>query len=523
MVKNAFDVLQRIFFLGFILLILGIQKLFLMSKQSLIILSRISLVGLIFFNLILFYSPRMLNWGFVIGFVVVGLTLSSTFFFIGLIFVMVGILISPYVSDFVHHIFQVNYPFSHKVIITFLGLVVAITLLLFNEQYDDKRFLTGFLLQLALLDIENEEHLEQFQIFMAQEEFKQRKKEYLETHEQLHADLQSLYDKQNYQKVVHQGTPYVRLDSQIQQLVVDANTKLREQQVKKALKQIPKLLKARQYWEAYHLAAPLREEASKLGEFANEAKKYIDKEVNKLRSLYERGRYQQVINKGKLLTDSDCRVDKLVSDSREVKARVEKRKDLHKTIQRTSNYMKRRKYQQAIDFAKQSEYAKHPRIQTLINRAKFQLKKAREKNILARLRNIPSTEIESNIREYAKLLQIFSENEKYQRKLAYYKDQLDQLRRQPPLLVTQAQYGDKWPFTVPEGKLECLPPGILTFRVNNQTYAVNNLASSRGYKDITPIWREIPQTAKIQSVSITTKVDMLPLINRGLELCQPLE
>ena len=250
---------------------------------------------------------------------------------------------------------------------------------------------------------------------------------------------------------------------------------------------------------------------------------FRSKEVNKLRSLYERGNYKQVIKKGTPLIESDCQVKKLVSDTRKVKARVEERKRINKTIQRTSNYMKRRKYQQAIDFAKQSEYAEHPRIQTLIKRAEFQLKKAREKNILARLRNIPSTEIESNIREYAKLLQIFPDNEKYQRKLAHYKEQLDQLRRQPPLLIMQQQYGDKWPFTVPEGKLECLPPGIITFRVDNKTYAVNNLASSRGYKDIDPIWREHPQMTNSQNVPLTTKVDMLPLINRGLELCQPLE
>jgi hypothetical protein len=47
---------------------------------------------------------------------------------------------------------------------------------------------------------------------------------------------------------------------------------------------------------------------------------------------------------------------------------------------------------------------------------------------------------------------------------------------------------------------------------NGREYAVNGMASGRGYADIDPIWRDAPGPAP--------KVSIGPLIDVGLELCE---
>jgi tetratricopeptide (TPR) repeat protein len=533
-IKDALEVFKGLFFISVIFLVFTLRKIFVIIKEAFWMMIRILFVLLLLFSLTLFSIPRWtlsgfkrlgsalfaiprgINWLFVIGFIVLGLTLLTTFLEIGLVFILVGILISPAISDVAQNKAHFNYSTSIKVIVAFLGLSGAV--LLFIEQPNEKRFLAGFLVQTTRLDLEDEQQVGQLTAFIEREELTKRRLDYLERHEQLKTYLQSLHDGAYYQELVNQGQPYARFDSQIKQWVSNAETMLKQQQLENALKEVPQLIKVRQYQEAYRLAAPL-EEVPELKKQAELAKQHIDKEVEKLRSLYERGHYKEVIKKGMPLMDSDCRVKKLLLDTQKIQAMVEERKRMNKSIQRTKRFMKARQYQQAIDFASHSEYAQHPQMQKLIERSKLQMKKAKEKKILAKLRNIPASQVESNIREYAKLLQIFPDNEKYQRKLAYYKQKLAELRRQPPLLITQEEYGDKWPFTVPKGKLECLPPGIVTFRVNGKTYAVNNLASSSGYPNINNIWREKSQPG----TDTTTKVDILHIINKGLDLCKPLE
>lgn len=504
-IKETFWMITRIFLIGWVLFGL-----------TLLAILRWILRGLRLFGLVLLTIPRGINWLFVIGFIVLGLILSITFLEIGLVFILVGILISPIISDITQNKIHLNYSTSTKVIVALLGFSAAT--LLFFEQPNDKRFLAGFLVQMARLDLEDEEQLEQLSVFIQREELIKRKIDYIERHELLKAHLQSLHDDAHYQELFEQGKLYAQFDSQVKQWVYHAQTMLKQERLEKALKEVPKFIKAGQYREAYRLASPL-EDVPELKKQADIAKTHIDKEVDNLRSLYERGRYPEVIKKGMPLMDSDCRIKKLLLDTQKIQAMVEERKRINKTIERTKSFIKARKYQQAIDFASQSEYAQHPQMLKLIERSKLQMKKAQESKILAKLRNIPSTQIESNIREYAKLLQIFPENEKYLSKLAHYKEELAKLRRQPPLLITQEEFGDEWPFTVPRGKLECLPPGIVTFRVDHKTYAVNNLASSSGYPNIDKIWREKSQPG----TDTTTKVDILYIINKGLDLCKPLE
>jgi len=199
--------------------------------------------------------------------------------------------------------------------------------------------------------------------------------------------------------------------------------------------------------------------------------------------LYEKGRYKKVILKGTPYVESDCQVRRLVNNAQLAKAKLAEHRRFNKEIQKINQTIKARKYEQAIDLAKKSEYALHPKILKLIDKAKLKRKQAD------------------------------------QRKLMFYKKKLIDLRRQPALLITRDKYGDKWPFIVNQGYLECLPPGIVTFRLNDKIYAVNGLASSRGYLDIDEIWREDPIHEKLPHDSeMITKVDMGLIIHEGLKL-----
>jgi len=78
--------------------------------------------------------------------------------------------------------------------------------------------------------------------------------------------------------------------------------------------------------------------------------------------------------------------------------------------------------------------------------------------------------------------------------------------------VTRAQYGDRWPFTIESGYLDCIPPGAVVFRSQSGAYAVNGLAESRGFADVDPIWRDDP-------VNPGLKINIGPMIDLGLQQC----
>ena len=489
----------RILFIGLILLLLGIHFIpFLIQK-----------------------IPRMINWIFVIGFMAIGIVLFTTFFEIGLVFIVTGILISPTASELLQKIIRVNLASNIKVIIALLALVTV--MVLFHEETEEKRFFVGFLIQMAQIDYGNDKELNQLRAYLYGEELKKRKESYSSQREKLLAYLQFWYEDGHYQKVINQGSTYITFDSQIRQWVQKAKAVLKEQNLKTALEQVPQLLKEKKYREAYQLAAPLKE-TPELQKQAVKAKKIIDKEIATLRTSYEKGKYKEVIKKGTPYVDSDCQVRKLVNNAEKAMAELAERRRFEKVIKNINQLIKGRKYEQAIELAKSSEYAQHPKILKLIEKAKLQRKRAEEKKILARLRNLSPTQIEVHIREYSRLIKLFPDNQKYQRKLKHYKKKLIDLRRQPALLITQEKYGNKWPFTVPQGKLECLPPGIVTFRLDDKTYALNGLASSRGYLDIDEIWKEDPNQEKLPpGTELITKVDMGQIIHEGLKLCNPLK
>jgi hypothetical protein len=63
--------------------------------------------------------------------------------------------------------------------------------------------------------------------------------------------------------------------------------------------------------------------------------------------------------------------------------------------------------------------------------------------------------------------------------------------------ISRGDYADRWPFTVNEGVLSCVPIGSPTssavqavyFRVGATTYPLNGIAKGRGGPDVAAIWK----------------------------------
>ena len=93
---------------------------------------------------------------------------------------------------------------------------------------------------------------------------------------------------------------------------------------------------------------------------------------------------------------------------------------------------------------------------------------------------------------------------------------------QGSVTVSQKEYGDKWPLTVSAGTLRCIGPAqsIVIDVPGKGTYAINGTAKtirkrnpSTGWKLIDDIWRPDPSNKGL-------KVNIGPLIDRGLALCR---
>ena len=61
------------------------------------------------------------------------------------------------------------------------------------------------------------------------------------------------------------------------------------------------------------------------------------------------------------------------------------------------------------------------------------------------------------------------------------------------LKVSQEDFGDEWPFTVPDGELGCEEGAAYTFTHDGTVYALNGMADTWaevfGYADLDPIWK----------------------------------
>ena len=84
--------------------------------------------------------------------------------------------------------------------------------------------------------------------------------------------------------------------------------------------------------------------------------------------------------------------------------------------------------------------------------------------------------------------------------------------RETGIKVYKAEFGDKWPFTVEAGVVDCVRGGGAIFRSNGQTYQLNGTASHMGYQPVNPIWRDNPEINGL-------KIDIGPMIDLALKQC----
>lgn len=445
------------------------------------------------------YILRLINWIFVIGLLLVGAFLSRTLFFAGIILIITAIFISPYIQDFLDKFFKVNYLLSVK----FIVILMAILMTFFSLQYETEENLS--VAKFVLYQLYTGEDTDKLKNILDKEAENKTKQDYISIREDVRAELKYLYDDSQYYEVVQQGARYITFDSYIRKLHRDAEDKLRQEQLKVVLAIVPKLVEEKKYIEAYRLAKPF--DVEELQKVMVKAKKQIDENFENLKKWYKSGKYSKVIKTGTKQIDSDCRIKTLIARAEIAKKSKDKNKSIKQTIKKTSRLIDSRKYKSAIALVNNFEFSDNPKLQALVKRAKSKIKKIKEKKIIRKLRNIPSSQIEANLREYANLLDLFPNNKKYQQKLKYYNQKFLKIGKKPPLLISEEEY-KKWPFTVPKGELECMPPGKVTFKVNDKIYSISELAIATG--DYLKIG-SILQDDRIKGLAIITE--------KGLELC----
>ena len=108
-------------------------------------------------------------------------------------------------------------------------------------------------------------------------------------------------------------------------------------------------------------------------------------------------------------------------------------------------------------------------------------------------------------------------------------------------VVKESDLGDRWPLTVLEVKIRCIPIGVgaVVAEAGGTTYALNGiakgLANEYGFADLESIWRDSPDferlveaAAKSEGISVKearglmgtpTKVSIAPLLEIGTALC----
>ncbi|RHW21709.1 DUF2511 domain-containing protein [Pseudomonas jilinensis] len=86
------------------------------------------------------------------------------------------------------------------------------------------------------------------------------------------------------------------------------------------------------------------------------------------------------------------------------------------------------------------------------------------------------------------------------------------------VLISEEDFGDRWPFTQPEMHLTCLPGNaVVVMDVNSGVmYPVNGVANGKaqqmGMESLQTIWLENPNIEG-------TKISVGPIIEQGLSLC----
>lgn len=94
--------------------------------------------------------------------------------------------------------------------------------------------------------------------------------------------------------------------------------------------------------------------------------------------------------------------------------------------------------------------------------------------------------------------------------------------------VSAAEYGDKWPLSVPSGEIFCSGHGVATFKTNGVSYALNGTAKTAGYQPINGLWVDDMKMVKEIEAQMDGKKLKPPypkknigvLSDRALKLCE---
>jgi hypothetical protein len=79
--------------------------------------------------------------------------------------------------------------------------------------------------------------------------------------------------------------------------------------------------------------------------------------------------------------------------------------------------------------------------------------------------------------------------------------------------INKAELGEKWPFTVESGYVDC-PDGLSAiFRTGDTEYGLNGMATARGFADPEPIWMNDPSIPG-------AKIDIGPMIDLARQECK---
>lgn len=107
--------------------------------------------------------------------------------------------------------------------------------------------------------------------------------------------------------------------------------------------------------------------------------------------------------------------------------------------------------------------------------------------------------------------------------------------------ISKQQFGTKWPLSVSSGIVKCLPigRGAVVFKSEEKIYALNGIAKgvaeNHGFSNIEEIWLDDPEfhkiaeeAARVEGVPVEkaiklmggpTKIDIAPLLDSGVRLC----
>jgi hypothetical protein len=85
--------------------------------------------------------------------------------------------------------------------------------------------------------------------------------------------------------------------------------------------------------------------------------------------------------------------------------------------------------------------------------------------------------------------------------------------------VKGTDYGDDWPLTIPEAKLICEQPSAVYLEADSKHYGVNGFGKNYVSKEYPTTARELERIWRPHPDGITPRVNIGPLIDRGLAIC----